>query len=321
LSSTLTPNLSASAGNLVPLLADRYSSVDRAAFSTLRNYHDFMQSLTIHDFDQVGRRFSTDRTFVMGVLNLTPDSFSDGGQFTDFEHACARARAIAAEGADFLDIGGESTRPGSTPVSAEEELARVLPVLRRAASEVSCPISIDTYKAVVAQRAIEAGARIVNDVWGLKRDPAMPAVVAASGVGLIVMHNRSTVDGSIDILDEVLRFLDGSLDLARRAGIDEGRIAVDPGIGFGKTLEQNLILIAKLGILRDRLGRTVLLGASRKSMIGRIFQSEPTERLPGTIALHSAGVLAGATIIRAHDVIEAVQAARVIDRLKGFWTR
>jgi dihydropteroate synthase len=279
-----------------------------------------MDSLTVHDFDAVGRTFPTDRTLVMGVLNVTPDSFSDGGRFSDVERAGERARAIASEGADILDIGGESTRPGATPVSAEDELARVLPTLRRAAAEVSCPISIDTYKAVVAERAIAAGARIVNDVWGLSRDPAMAGVVAAGGAALIVMHNRAAADGSIDILGEVLRFLASSLDVARRAGIDERRIAVDPGIGFGKTLEQNLILIAKLGVLRKRLGRPVLLGASRKSMIGRIFQSEPAERVPGTIALHTAGVLAGASIIRAHDVREAVQAARVIDRLKEYWT-
>ncbi len=279
-----------------------------------------MDSLTVHDFDAVGRILPTGRTLVMGVLNVTPDSFSDGGRFSDVERAGERARAIASEGADILDIGGESTRPGASPVSAEEELARVLPVLRRAASEVSCPISIDTYKAVVAERAIAAGARIVNDVWGLSRDPGMAPVVAAGGAALIVMHNRATADGSIDILDEVLRFLARSLEVAHRAGIDERRIAVDPGIGFGKTLEQNLILIAKLGILRERLGRPVLLGASRKSMIGRIFQSEAADRLPGTIALHTAGVLAGASIIRAHDVREAVQAARVIDRLKGYWT-
>ena len=145
-------------------------------------------------------------------------------------------------------------------------------------------------------------------------------MVAAGGVGLIVMHNRATVDASIDILDDVLRYLERSLDLALKAGIDERRIVVDPGIGFGKTLEQNLLLIARLGILRDRLGRLILLGASRKSMIGRIFPSEPMERVPGTIALHTAGVLAGADIIRVHDVGEAVQAARVTDRLKGFWT-
>ena len=279
-----------------------------------------MESLTVHDFDKAGRRFTTGRTLVMGVLNVTPDSFSDGGQFSDLERACARARTIAAEGADILDMGGESTRPESTPVSVEDELARILPVLRRTAIDVSCPVSIDTYKAVVAERAIEAGARIVNDVWGLQQDPAMAGVVAAGGVGLIVMHNRTSVDGSIDILDDVLRYLEQSLDLARRAGIDERRIVVDPGIGFGKTLEQNLLLIARLGTLRERLGRTVLVGASRKSMIGRIFPSEPMQRVPGTIALHTAGVLAGADIIRAHDVREAVQAARVVDKLKGFWT-
>jgi dihydropteroate synthase len=279
-----------------------------------------VENLTVHDFDGAGRRFPVGRTLVMGVLNVTPDSFSDAGLFADMEGASERARAIAAEGADILDIGGESTRPGSMPVSVEEELGRVLPVVQLAATEVSCPISIDTYKAAVAERAIAAGARVVNDVWGLQRDRDMANVVAASGVGLIVMHNRSSVDGSIDMLAEVLRYLEHSLDIARRAGIDESRIVVDPGIGFGKTLQQNLLLIARLRTLRERLGRPVLLGASRKSMIGRIFPSEPMERLPGTIALHTAGMLAGADIIRAHDVREAIQAARVTDRLKGFWT-
>ena len=278
-----------------------------------------MDSLTALDFDQAGRILPSGRTLVMGILNVTPDSFSDGGKFTATGRAIERARAIAAEGADILDIGGESTRPGAMAVAAEEELARVLPVISRAAAELSCPISIDTYKAVVADRAIAAGARIVNDVWGLTRDPAMAGVVAAGGVGLIVMHNRATIDAAVDMLDEVLRFLERALAIARQAGVDEARIVVDPGIGFGKTLEQNLMLIARLGIIRERLGRPVLLGASRKSMIGRIFPSEPDGRLAGTLALHTAAVLAGAGLIRAHDVRDAVQAARVIDRLKGYW--
>lgn len=279
-----------------------------------------MQSLTVQEFDQAGRRFRACRTLVMGVLNVTPDSFSDGGQFIDFERACQQAQTMAAAGADIVDVGGESTRPGATPVSVEDELARVIPVISQAARGVSCPISIDTYKAAVAEQAIAAGARIVNDVWGLQHDPAMAGVVAAAGVGLIVMHNRATADGSIDIVDDVLRYLERSLLLASSAGIEKERIVVDPGIGFGKTLEQNLRLIARLGILHERLGCPVLLGASRKSMIGRVVPSEPTERLPGTIALHTAGILAGADIIRVHDVHEAVQAARVTDRLKGYWS-
>jgi len=278
-----------------------------------------MDSLTALDFDQAGRILPSGRTLVMGILNVTPDSFSDGGKFTATGRAIERARAIAAEGADILDIGGESTRPGAMAVAAEEELARVLPVISRAAAELSCPISVDTYKAVVADRAIAAGARIVNDVWGLTRDPAMAGVVGAGGVGLIVMHNRATIDAAVDMLDEVLRFLERALAIARQAGVDEARIVVDPGIGFGKTLEQNLMLIARLGIIRERLGRPVLLGASRKSMIGRIFPSEPDGRLAGTLALHTAAVLAGAGLIRANDVRDAVQAARVIDRLKGYW--
>jgi dihydropteroate synthase len=278
-----------------------------------------MDSLTVQEFDRAGRILPAGRTIVMGILNVTPDSFSDGGQFLAIGAAVERARAIAGEGADILDIGGESTRPGAAPVTPEEEVARVLPVIGRAAAEVSCPISIDTYKAAVAERAIAAGARIVNDVWGLSRDPAMAGVVAAGGVGLIVMHNRATIDPAVDMVDEVLRFLERSLVVACAAGIDERRIVVDPGIGFGKTLEQNLLLIARLGLLRQRLGRPVLLGASRKSMIGRLVPSEPDGRLAGTLALHTAGILAGAAIVRAHDVRAAVQAARVSDRLKAYW--
>ncbi len=280
-----------------------------------------MQRLTVREFEQADRKLPLGRTLVMGVLNVTPDSFSDGGHFSNVEAALSRARAITAEGADILDVGGESTRPGSQPVSAADEIARVIPVISRGAPEVSCPISIDTSKAEVARQAIDVGARIVNDVWGLQRDPEMAAVVAAGRVGLVVMHNRAVVDGSIDMVAEVLRYLERSLDLARRGGINESRIVVDPGIGFGKTLEQNLMLIAQLDVLRVRLGRPVLIGASRKSMIGRISPSQPGERLAGTIALHSAAVLAGANIVRAHDVAEAVQAARVTDRLKEFWAR
>jgi dihydropteroate synthase len=263
--------------------------------------------------------FSGDRTLVMGVLNVTPDSFSDGGLFAEHGRAIAHGKTMVAEGADIVDVGGESTRPGSEPVDADEEARRVIPVVRALAAELPVPVSIDTYKASVARLAVAAGATIVNDVWGLQHDPAMADAVAETGAGLVVMHNRRTIDPSTDMLEEVVSFLHRSLELADAAGIARHRIAVDPGIGFGKTLEQNVMLVAHVGEIRRRLGCPVLLGCSRKSMIDKIVPAPQGQRLPGTIALHTAGILAGASIIRAHDVAEAVQAARITDRLRGVW--
>ena len=220
---------------------------------------------------------------------------------------------------DLIDVGGESTRPGSAPVDAEEEARRVVPVVRALASRLPVPVSIDTYKASTARLATEAGATIVNDVWGLQHDPAMADTVAATGAGLVLMHNRTSIDASVDMLDEVISFLQRSLDLARAAGVPPHRIAVDPGIGFGKTLEQNVLLVARLGDIGRALGCPVLLGCSRKSMIDKIVPTPQGRRLPGTLALHTAGILAGAAIIRAHDVAEAVQAARITDRVAGVW--
>jgi dihydropteroate synthase len=263
--------------------------------------------------------FARGRTLVMGVLNVTPDSFSDGGLFAEHARAVEHGQAMALEGADIVDVGGESTRPGSSPVDAEEEARRVVPVVRALASGLGVPVSIDTYKASTARLAMAAGAAIVNDVWGLQRDPAMADAVAETGAGLVVMHNRASADASVDILDEVVSFLQRSLELAQAAGVPAHRIAVDPGIGFGKTLEQNVLLVARLGDIARRLGRPVLLGCSRKSMIDKIVPTPQGRRLPGTLALHTAGILAGAAIIRVHDVAEAVQAARIADRLRGVW--
>lgn len=262
-----------------------------------------------------GRLGGYGRTLVMGIVNVTPDSFSDGGAFYDSQSAVSHARRLAEDGADILDIGGESTRPQAHPVSADEEWARVGPVLKEIIPLVSCPVSIDTYKAETADRALSLGARIVNDVWGLQEDPDMAHVVAAHQASLVVMHNQREIDPHLDMIATVLRFLDRSLTLANRAGIAMERIAVDPGIGFGKTLEQNLDLIAHLDQLKT-LGLPVLLGASRKSMIDKIIPTPPQRRLPGTLAVHSVGILRGADIIRAHDVAEAVQAARITDRLR-----
>ena len=262
-----------------------------------------------------GRLGGYGRTLVMGIVNVTPDSFSDGGTYYDRQTAISHARRLAEDGADLLDIGGESTRPQANPISAEEEWARVGPVLKEVIPLVECPVSIDTYKAEIANRALALGARIVNDVWGLQADPAMADVIAGHQASVILMHNQREIDPQLDIVVAVLRFLEHSLTLANKAGIAMERIAVDPGIGFGKTLEQNLDLIAHLDQLKT-LGLPVLLGASRKSMIDKIVPTPPHQRLPGTLAVHSVGIWRGADIIRAHDVAEAVQAARITDRLR-----
>ncbi|MFG1420156.1 dihydropteroate synthase [Roseixanthobacter liquoris] len=255
------------------------------------------------------------RTLVMGILNVTPDSFSDGGRSLAVEDALATARRLTSEGADILDIGGESTRPGHVPVAADEEWARVAPVLDALQAETGVPISIDTSKADVARRAIAAGAVIVNDVWGFTRDPEMARVVADSEAAAVLMHNRAEVDASLDIIDELLAFFDGALERALRAGVRKDRIVLDPGIGFGKTFPQNLAAIARLPELRV-LGYPLLLGTSRKSLIGKVIDSLPAERVPGTIASNVIGIMAGVEIIRVHDVAAHVQAARVTEAIR-----
>lgn len=241
---------------------------------------------------------------LMGVLNVTPDSFSDGGLFAAQEAAVERALAIAAEGADILDIGGESTNPHAVPVSAEDEQARVLPVLKQIAGRLSIPISIDTYKASTARLALEAGASIVNDVWGLQGDPEMARVTADFGAGLCAMHNRRTVDPDLDIMADIGAFFTRTLEIAERAGIARGRIVLDPGIGFGKTLEQNLVILDRLDELHA-YGAPLLVGASRKRFIGAVTgRTVAAERLAGSLAAHVAAVLKGAAVIRAHDIPE-----------------
>jgi dihydropteroate synthase len=247
---------------------------------------------------------------VMGVLNVTPDSFSDGGQFAAPESALAQARRMIAEGADIIDIGAESTRPyGAQPVSVEEELQRLQPVLGRVVA-LGAPVSIDSMKSAVVAWALGAGAAIANDVWGLQRDPDMAKVVAEHGVPVIVMHNRDRADPSIDIMRDIAAFFTRSLDIAAQAGIPRSHIVLDPGIGFGKTPEQSLIVLARLDELR-RFGLPLLVGASRKRFISTITPSEADQRLGGSIAAHVVAVRNGARIIRTHDVSETVQALRV----------
>jgi dihydropteroate synthase len=247
---------------------------------------------------------------VMGILNVTPDSFSDGGQFVAPERALAQARRMIAEGADIIDIGAESTRPyGARPVAAEEEIERLQPVLAGVVA-LGVPVSIDSMKSAVVAWALDAGAAIANDVWGLQRDGAMAALVAQRQSPVIIMHNRDSADANLDIMQDIAAFFERSLDIAAKAGIAPGQLVLDPGIGFGKTHEQSMTVLARLDELAA-FGLPLLVGASRKRFIDQITPSEPQQRLGGSLAAHLIAARAGARIIRAHDVAETVQALRV----------
>ena len=247
---------------------------------------------------------------VMGVLNITPDSFSDGGQFIAPERALAQARRMIAEGADIIDIGAESTRPyGSEPVTADEELKRLQPILADVIS-LGIPVSIDSMKSAVVGWALDAGATIANDVWGLQRDPDMAALLAARRCPVVIMHNRDRADAGIDIMQDIAAFFARSLELAANAGILRENIVLDPGIGFGKTPEQSITVLGRLDQL-GTFGLPLLVGASRKRFISSVSPSEPHQRLGGSIAAHLIAAKGGARIIRTHDVSETVQALRV----------
>jgi dihydropteroate synthase len=253
---------------------------------------------------------------VMGILNVTPDSFSDGGQFIAPQQALAQARKLVADGADIIDIGAESTRPyGSQPVTADDELARLKPVLADVIG-LGVPVSVDSMKSEVVAWALDQGAVIANDVWGLQRDAGMAAVIAAHGVPVIIMHNRDRADPAIDIMREIEAFFSRSLEIAAKAGIASDRIVLDPGIGFGKTPQQSMTALARLAEF-SAFGLPVLVGASRKRFISTVVPSEPQERIGGSIAAHLVAAQNGARIIRAHDVAETVQALRVAAAIKG----
>jgi dihydropteroate synthase len=264
-----------------------------------------------------GLRLSFATPLVMGIINITPDSFSDGGRFHDPDDGIAHGLRLASEGADILDIGGESTRPGHQPVPAEEEAARVLPVLRALSSRLVVPLSIDSMKPSIAEAAIEAGASIINDVWGFQRDRDMARVAAETGALAILMHNRETDDAGVDMVAEVQGWLKRSVDIALAAGVAESKIVLDPGCGFGKTFRQNLELIRNLARIRA-IGFPVLLGVSRKRFVGRVTgRDAPLERLAGTLAAGLMGVERGADVLRVHDVAEHVDALKMRAAIHG----
>jgi len=269
------------------------------------------------------------RTLIMGILNVTPDSFSDGGQFFTLDSAVARAEQMIAEGADIIDVGGESTRPGGEPVSIEEEIERVVPVIEALAVRTGTPLSVDTTKSEVARAALDAGAAIVNDISALRFDFYVADAVARAGAGLVLMHSRGTpatmhrLPPVADIMEEVTHSLRASINMAERRGVKRDSIVIDPGIGFGKSQEQNLELIAKLDQLIDAFpDYPLLIGTSRKSFIGRILSDEngtpaPAEdRLHGTMATITAAILHGAHIVRVHDVKAAVETIRVAESIQ-----
>jgi len=262
------------------------------------------------------RLLAAERTLVMGILNLTPDSFSDGGRFVDPAVAIAHAARMAGDGADIIDVGAESTRPygGAVEVSAEEECARLKSVLP-AVVALGKPVSIDSMKAKVVAWAIAQGAQIANDIWGLQRDPDMARVVAEHRVPVIVMHNRVKAVPNIDIIADMMSFFERSLAIADRAGIARDMIVLDPGIGFGKTPAQSLTAIARLEDFK-RFGLPLLMGLSRKRFISHVVPSEPMQRLGGSIAGNLLAVQKGAAIVRVHDVAETVQALRVADAIR-----
>lgn len=256
----------------------------------------------------------TNRAHVMGILNVTPDSFSDGGRHNVADKALHHARAMAAEGADILDIGGESTRPGSVPVAPEEEWTRLAPILEPV-TELGVPVSIDTYKAEIARRACRAGAVIVNDVWGLQKDPAMADTVAECQVPVVMMHNRLEAAPQIDILADIDRFFETSMGLADKAGIPRDRQILDPGFGFGKTVDQNFQILNRFESLKKH-GLPVLVGASRKRMIGAVLGVETDDRLFGSLAVHMMALQKGAAIIRVHDVRPHADSVRMLEAIQ-----
>lgn len=252
------------------------------------------------------------KTYIMGILNVTPDSFSDGGSHESVNEALNHAISMIKSGADIIDVGGESTRPGADEVTAKEEIKRVVPVIEELKRFINKPISIDTYKASVARAALEVGANIVNDVWGLQKEPEIADVIAEYDVPVIIMHNQVGTEYDQDIMTTMIYYFKDSLEIARNAGVDESKIFIDPGIGFGKTVDQNLEVMDRLEELHV-LGFPILLGISRKSIIGKTLDLPSHDRLEGTIALNAIGIQKGCEIIRVHDIEPNRRTALMID--------
>lgn len=254
------------------------------------------------------------RTYIMGILNVTPDSFSDGGDFTNVDIAVKHAKDMIEEGADIIDLGGESTRPGHKFVSADEEIKRIVPVIKKLKEEIKVPISIDTYKAEVAEEVLKLGVDMINDVWGLTYDENMAEVIGKYDAHVCIMHNQDGTEYDKDIMIAIKEFLQNSIDKALKAGVKKEKIVLDPGIGFGKTFEQNIEVLHRLGELQD-LGYPVLLGTSRKSVLGKIVDVPPKERVAPTVATTVLGIRDGVDIVRVHDVKANLQAAMVADKI------
>lgn len=254
------------------------------------------------------------RTYIMGILNVTPDSFSDGGQFLDPDKACDHAIEMISQGADLIDLGGESSRPGHTKITAREEMDRILPVIGRIRERSQVILSVDTIRAEVAEAALKAGANIINDIWGLQGDPEMVRVAAAWNAPVIVMHNQTGTEYKGDLVEEMKTFFQRSLQLAEQAGLGSERIILDPGIGFGKTAAQNIAVMSRLAEFRV-FGLPLLLAASRKSFLGKILDLDPEQRMEGTLATTVLGIAQGVDLVRVHDIKENIRAARVTDAI------
>ncbi|MEF9991398.1 MAG: dihydropteroate synthase [Romboutsia sp.] len=254
------------------------------------------------------------KTYIMGILNLTPDSFSDGGDFSNIDIAIKHAKKMVEDGCDILDLGGESTRPGHRYVDEKEEKRRILPVIKRIKEEIKIPISVDTYKAEVANEVLELGVEMINDIWGLRKDSDMASTIAKYDAYVCIMHNQCGTSYDKDIIESIKDFLSESIDIAIEAGINKDKIVLDPGIGFGKTFEQNLEVLRRLGEL-NTLNYPILLGTSRKSVIGNVLGVEPKERVEGTVATTVLGIRDGVDIVRVHDIVENLKAAKMADAI------
>lgn len=259
--------------------------------------------------------FDDKKTYVMGILNITPDSFSDGGKYTDVSKALYGAQNMISEGAVVIDVGGESTRPGYTKISDEEEIERILPVISKIKSNFDVCVSVDTYKSEVAKCALECGADMINDIHGLKYNIDMSKIISRYDASCCIMHNRNNTQ-YIDFFEEVISDLEGSIELAKKAGISDDKIIIDPGVGFAKSYEQNLEVINKLDMLR-KVGYPVLLGASRKSVIGNTLNLPEDDRLEGTLATTAVAVMKGCHFVRVHDVKENIRVIKMIERIQN----